>query len=76
MTTLNAAQPHRTDIEFDQLSSHEWRVSDRRFPRHSIDSLLGFVARNGDEYLVTRIDRPGDARSHATLDAVAGEFID
>ncbi len=73
--TDTTTQPARaTDIAFHPLSAHEWRVSDHRFDRDSIDSLLGFVARLGDTYYATRIARPAEALPFASLDRVAEHF--
>lgn len=76
MTTLSTTSPRITDIEFHQLSATEWRVCDRRFPRESIDALLGFVAKHGDRYYATRMHHPREAAPLASRDLVAGFFAD
>lgn len=76
MTILSTTSPHITDIEFHPLSATEWRVSDRRFPRQSIDALLGFVAKHGDHFYATRMHHPREAAPLASLDVVAGFFAD
>ena len=74
LNTLTVTPPQNSDIEFHPLSATEWRVSDRRFPRQSIDALLGFVALNGDFYYATRMHHPLEATPLRSLDAVAQFF--
>lgn len=62
------------DVEFFALSAHEWRISDRRHPRHDIVALLGFVARKDGDFYVTRMDHPLEATRFGSLDQVAEFF--
>ena len=63
------------DIYFHPLSATEWRVLDNRHPAHSIDALLGFVARQGSTYYSTRMHHPLEAEQCASLEKVAGFFV-
>lgn len=74
MSITTSSHPQVADIEFHPLSATEWRVSDRRYPRQSIDALLGFVARQGNYYYATRMHRPLEAAPLASLDDVAHYF--
>lgn len=74
MDSITKLRPRAADIEFHPLSATEWRVSDRRFPRQSIDALLGFVARQGDYYYATRMHHPLEAAPLTSLDRVAEYF--
>ncbi len=59
------------DIEFRPLSASEWRVSDTRQPPKSVDALIGFVARKGSVYYVTRLNHPSESTPFRTLEQVA-----
>lgn len=59
------------EIEFRPLSAHEWRVSDTRHPSNSVDALIGFVARKGSVYYVTRLNHPSESTPFRTLEQVA-----
>lgn len=74
MNSSVAVPPQAEDIRFTPLSKTEWRVSDRRHPDRSVDSLLGFVARQGEFYYATRMDRPREAAPMSSLDHVAHYF--
>lgn len=74
MTILTRISPSISEIEFYPLSAIEWRVSDRRFPRHSIEALLGFVAKQGEFYYVTRMRHPLESTPLANLELVARLF--
>lgn len=74
MSITTSLHPQVADIEFHPLSTTEWRVSDRRHPRQSIDALLGFVARQGDYYYATRMHHPLEAAPFTSLDDVAHYF--
>lgn len=74
MSLTTSLPPQVADIEFHPLSATEWRVSDRRYPRHSIDALLGFVARHGHYYYATRMHHPLEAAPFTSLDDVAQYF--
>jgi len=74
MNSITKLRPLVADVEFHPLSATEWRVSDRRFPRQSIDALLGFVARQGDFYYATRMHHPLEAAPLASLNKVAEYF--
>ena len=62
------------DVVFNPLSANEWRVSDRRFPRESIEALLGFVAQKGARFYATRMNHPLEASSFGSLELVARFF--
>lgn len=74
MSIATSPHPQVADIEFHPLSDTEWRVSDRRHPRQSIDALLGFVARQGSLYYATRMHHPLEAAPFTSLDDVAYHF--
>lgn len=63
------------DVAFHPLSATEWRVSDSRFPKESIDALLGFVARQGDFFYATRMHHPFEAMPLPSLEHVAEFFV-
>ncbi|WP_165064344.1 hypothetical protein [Marisediminicola senii] len=71
MTNSSCANRAMADISFDRLSPTEWRISDRRFPAGSSECVLGFVARDTDGFVLTRISRPWESVSFASLDHVA-----
>ena len=71
----SAAIPRLTEhVRFTPLSATEWRVSDTRYSEHSIEALLGFVARHGDVYYATSMEHPGEAVPMPSLDLVAEHF--
>lgn len=74
MDGLTTPPPEIADIQFHPLSVNEWRVSDRRFPKESIDALLGFVAKKGDYFYATRMHHPLEATPLSSLDRVAAFF--
>ncbi len=81
MNALTATAPRLAplqvaDVEFHPLSATEWRVCDRRYPRQSIDSLLGFVARQGEFFYATRMHHPLEVAPLASLDGVAAYFVE
>lgn len=59
------------NISFHALSATEWRVLDNRYPRHSIDALLGFVACQGSTYYMTRMNHPLEAERCSSLQKAA-----
>ncbi len=63
------------DIDFHPLSATEWRVLDRRYPAHSIDALLGFVARQESTYFATWMHHPLAAEQCTSLKRVAEYFV-
>lgn len=62
------------NISFHALSATEWRVLDSRYPKHSIDALLGFVACQGSTFYMTRMNHPLEAARCSSLEKVA-EFL-
>lgn len=70
MTGVTRAVLHRDDVELTPLSPTEWRLTDRRFRSGSAECLLGFVARSGSDWVVTRIDHPMERVTLGSVDEV------
>lgn len=58
-------------IDFESLSTHEWRIVDTRQPGGSVEALVGFVARHDGAYYATRMQHPLESVPFGSLEAVA-----
>lgn len=61
-------------IELKALSDDAWRVRDRRIPRTSSRSLLGFIEAKGATFEVMVIDHPWDRMYFGSLADAATYF--
>ncbi len=71
MTVLDTSPIRTRDIDFYPLSATEWRITDARQSKNSIEALLGFVAHHGDVFYVTRMNHPLESTPFASLEDVA-----
>ena len=63
---------HRVDhLEFQPLSTHEWRIVDSRYAPETVEALVGFVARHNGAFYSTRLKHPLESVPFASLEAVA-----
>ena len=71
-TTLPTPSPH--EIRLDLVSTHEWRVCDRRFPESDARSVLGFIERRGDQYEIISVSEPKGVRTCGSLASATLSF--
>jgi hypothetical protein len=71
MTVLANSPVRSQDIDFSPLSATEWRITDAKHPKNSIEALLGFVAHHGGVFYVTRMNHPLESTPFGSLEQVA-----
>jgi len=64
------------DVALTALSSHEWRVSNRRVDPSDPAGLIGFIEQTGGEYEVLRLGAPLERSHYPSLADARAAFVD
>ena len=62
---------HVGHLEFQPLSTNEWRIVDSRQTPGTVEALVGFVAWHSGAFDATRLTHPLESVPFASLEAVA-----